>query len=319
MRCIICRKKILACENNREHVVPAALGGNFTIQNVCRQCNSFLGASVDVGLTENPIILLHMNIYKIKKNGKYVNPYQKDMIDTKTGTKMRMSINPQTGEFLAPERVSPSIEYEELPNNRKRAILTVSPKMEQAGMKMLRNELKRKYNLNIQDMKSHLVQRQSSKHFPVLEYNETVNVYDFYLGVLKISYELACYWMGENYIECNYARKIANILKTRSFDDINRFFVNITSPEGNLIPTTTDTISVIMGRLPEKGGMFSFITIFNIFSVAIKICDSDVIGKMDLLNDFYIMIFDCRNKSHIETTMLDYLHNMYKNIPTRIL
>jgi hypothetical protein len=55
MRCFFCLEER---EPTEEHVFPHAIGGTLTIDRVCKPCNDFLGAKVDVLLTNHELILI---------------------------------------------------------------------------------------------------------------------------------------------------------------------------------------------------------------------------------------------------------------------
>ncbi|MCY4388244.1 MAG: HNH endonuclease [Desulfurellaceae bacterium] len=52
-RCIICLKE---APLSREHLIPKALGGIFTCSFLCKECNSALGARVDIEVKKDPRI-----------------------------------------------------------------------------------------------------------------------------------------------------------------------------------------------------------------------------------------------------------------------
>jgi hypothetical protein len=68
MRCIFCLEER---EPSVEHVFPDAIGGTLTIDRVCKPCNDWLGANVDVLLTDHFAILAKRNQLGIaNRNGK---------------------------------------------------------------------------------------------------------------------------------------------------------------------------------------------------------------------------------------------------------
>jgi hypothetical protein len=50
MKCIICEQDKDVSQFSVEHVIPEAIGGVLTIDNVCKECNSHLGTEVDIHL-----------------------------------------------------------------------------------------------------------------------------------------------------------------------------------------------------------------------------------------------------------------------------
>ena len=70
-KCIICEQ---IKEMSTEHVIPFSIGGNITLDNVCKDCNSKLGTKIDCQLTDDPFVLCLRNRYNIKdRNNNYVD------------------------------------------------------------------------------------------------------------------------------------------------------------------------------------------------------------------------------------------------------
>src|SRR5262245_62585375 len=75
MRCFFCLEER---EPSEEHVFPEAIGGTLTIARVCKPCNDFLGANVDVLLTDHPLILMkRAELGMSTSAGKGVDPLRK--------------------------------------------------------------------------------------------------------------------------------------------------------------------------------------------------------------------------------------------------
>lgn len=65
--CIFCR--VPKAHFKIEHVFPAALGGAFTIDNVCAECNEILGEKIDNPFCRHELILLNRHQYQIARKG----------------------------------------------------------------------------------------------------------------------------------------------------------------------------------------------------------------------------------------------------------
>lgn len=73
--CIICGRPIK--EKSIEHIIPDAIGGNITIETVCKDCNSKLGDRVDSKLTNSMMFEWIRNELNIKnRDGKAPNLYK---------------------------------------------------------------------------------------------------------------------------------------------------------------------------------------------------------------------------------------------------
>ncbi|MBQ1820093.1 MAG: HNH endonuclease [Clostridia bacterium] len=65
--CIFCGEAIKQGINDSiEHIFPKAIGGTFTIRNVCRGCNNSLGRTVDHWFLEEPLIKLCRMLYQLE-------------------------------------------------------------------------------------------------------------------------------------------------------------------------------------------------------------------------------------------------------------
>lgn len=65
--CIFCGEAIKQGINDSiEHIFPKAIGGTFTIKNVCRDCNNRLGRTVDHWFLEEPLIKLYRMLFQLE-------------------------------------------------------------------------------------------------------------------------------------------------------------------------------------------------------------------------------------------------------------
>jgi HNH endonuclease len=89
-------------EPTEEHVFPEAIGGTLTIGRVCKPCNDFLGAKVDVLLTNHDLILIKRAEFgMIDRTGKVVNPLNKFLgvgnLANDSEKRIRLCPDPKTG------------------------------------------------------------------------------------------------------------------------------------------------------------------------------------------------------------------------------
>ena len=99
MRCIFCLKER---EPTEEHVFPEAIGGTRTIYRVCKPCNDFLGAKVDVLLTDHKAILLKRAEFGMgERSGRDIDPWRRVFGDGSLASnpelKIHLAVNPETG------------------------------------------------------------------------------------------------------------------------------------------------------------------------------------------------------------------------------
>ena len=56
MKCIICKTPKDEKDFNEEHVFPDSIGGEYKIHNVCKDCNSHLGKTIDSKFIKSGVI-----------------------------------------------------------------------------------------------------------------------------------------------------------------------------------------------------------------------------------------------------------------------
>lgn len=78
--CIFCKEdeKNIKITKSREHIFPYSIGGNLVLNYfVCKNCNDYLGNSIDVMLTDCSLIKHARFYFKIKSHkGKIPNPFK---------------------------------------------------------------------------------------------------------------------------------------------------------------------------------------------------------------------------------------------------
>ena len=62
-KCIFCLNKFDDSKKTEEHVFPEAIGGSFSIFNLCKPCNDKLGANADSHLINNLFIFNLIILY----------------------------------------------------------------------------------------------------------------------------------------------------------------------------------------------------------------------------------------------------------------
>lgn len=81
--CIICKNPKYEKEFNEEHVFPDSIGGEYKIHNVCEDCNSHLGKTIDDKFIKSGAIRALNHKLKIEnKNGKVVPAFPNIVIDS---------------------------------------------------------------------------------------------------------------------------------------------------------------------------------------------------------------------------------------------
>lgn len=210
--CIICRNEKLEKEFNEEHIIPDSIGGTLKIHDVCKECNSNLGAKIDIHLTNNFLSELNRFFFKIKgKSGKIPNPFERGVI-IEDGSPSEMVI---CDEELKPkligkvrETVTPD-EYLIVAGN------------EEEVYELARKKLKRKLNKEFTDeeIKSMFKERETKVFQCKIKFPaKNINFNLIEMSIIKIAYEFAYYWLGTDYLNDLQSKIVASILFKTSRD-----------------------------------------------------------------------------------------------------
>src|SRR5208283_4444094 len=98
MRCLFCLEER---EPSVEHVFPDAIGGTLVIDRVCKPCNDWLGANVDVLLTNHKAILAKRAQFGLgERSGKAVNPWKRVFGDGSLASdpELKIQLAPRCGD-----------------------------------------------------------------------------------------------------------------------------------------------------------------------------------------------------------------------------
>jgi len=200
-KCIFCKKEKLTEEFNKEHVFPKAIGGTFVIYSVCKECHDKIGSLVDKHLVDHWFIICERNRYGLKGQSKKVptpftgihtlgeNPEHrvKCVFDrlgkpTKVKTIPRLEINiDDSGKVL----ISGNFDTED----REKIPEMINKALRRRGLPEQPEDELRK-NL-----------KEYSQPSPWIHIETMVDAKKFKKGIVKIAYELAWHWLGENYLD----------------------------------------------------------------------------------------------------------------------
>ena len=99
-KCIICNTEKEEDKFNIEHVIPESAGGSFEIDNVCEECNSLLGSTIDNNFLDNFFVKVYLSKFDIKsKKGKLPKLWPK--LPTRKNPKIKgiPQYNPYNNQF----------------------------------------------------------------------------------------------------------------------------------------------------------------------------------------------------------------------------
>jgi hypothetical protein len=202
MRCIFCLKSDPPNGFTDEHVFPDAIGGTVVIRSVCKTCNDYLGHSVDVTITDHTLVAMkRMQLGLAGKTGKVPNPLASGVLAEDPDQKVQLRPDPTkpggSDIYVQPflkktmtgpkeGRISVRIDARDVGNLG----AMVNRSLVRAGARPLSEA-------EIDALKLEVVRTDR----PVINVPMSFDLSRYRQGLMKIAYELASEWLGEEYID----------------------------------------------------------------------------------------------------------------------
>ena len=227
-RCIICKEYKEESEFNLEHVFPESIGGEYTINTVCSDCNSHFGRTVDNKFLNSGVIRFLNHNFKIKnKNGKVVPSVPETIVDPydssiklKTfydnhgelkDTEFETTFNNNTFRFDESRNINTALSELDILLKKNKIPLPLeidTPEKKKEYMLKLKEQIQEKYYSG---------EFKESKD-PIDVTLET-NAEEIILESIKISYELSHKILGEKYFEDKLCDVFREYLIAGKLDD----------------------------------------------------------------------------------------------------
>lgn len=273
--CIICREN--GKDLTDEHVIPDAIGGVYHIYNVCKDCNSKLGDTIDNNLINHWLTQGFRHIYKIGGKRKLIpNPLiGKGELDS--GQRVR-TVEDATGK-IKPIFIPSSPEVTEGEDGSVNIKFSVDASEEKDIDKIIDKVLKRnsivpdKVNTTRSERQVNVIEH------PTVKQTVCLDTHKFKLALIKIAYEFATDKIP-GYIDDGAAIKISKILHRADFDAVTdelflgSGFVDKHSSKNvfsELVDFTPNRHILILANI--GGALYGIVHISNIFCGAIKLSD----------------------------------------------
>jgi hypothetical protein len=196
MICIICLQE--KDSMSVEHIFPDAIGGTLTINNVCKQCNDKLGHDVDIHLLNHFFIKGERMRLNLKgKSGKTPNIFENAVLADDPSRKVRYEINHETNQKKV--YLLPSVKKEKHEDGTLTFHISADKRDMTKIPAMINKMLKRegKHEVDEDEIYNKIVG--SPPEIPTLRFGIEFNLTNYKRSILKIVYELGCYWLGESY------------------------------------------------------------------------------------------------------------------------
>ena len=266
-RCAICHRSDV--QYSVEHVIPEALGGFYVRkQMVCVDCNSRLGDRVDAALVNHGLSKMFRFVHGLRgKTKRLPNPFVGEY-KLRSDPDRRMQIRIGPGGRLIPYSL-PEITRENLPDGRTGLTISVDPADEQKVEPMVRRISKR-LGGSVEGRWASAKKTVTSSD-GALTGQLSMDLRDFKIGLLKISYEFAVDRIHD-YVESDDAKKIASILREARFDDVERY-VNIGHgfDRGVMAPFSNflgyGSVKHYLVLCSSAAGLHCFVHLHGLFSV----------------------------------------------------
>lgn len=192
---------------------PEAVGGTVIIRSVCKACNSRLGHSVDVTITDHMLVAMkRMQFGLAGKTGKVPNPLASGVLADDPDHKVQLRPDPTkvggtdiyTQPFLKKTMTGPkegqiTVRIDARDRKHLRAMLNKS--LVRAGARPLSEE-------EVDALKQDVVRTEQ----PEISVPMSFDVSRFRQGLMKIVYELACVWLGDAYLDDPIASRLRQFI-----------------------------------------------------------------------------------------------------------
>ena len=279
MTCILCCENKPVAKFSEEYVFPKSIGGKLILKDkVCRSCNSQYGHAADSDLVKHVVIKLDQLAYQRKeKFGKVSNPFE----HSHTVGKEDHKVNDELTDTRNPDSLSTVSKSEKqtaengLPCSG-HVKASVTDKLEEIvhsigqrqGMANADEELDKRRAL--EGIRAH----------PDIRVPTTFDVVKYKKGILKIAYELACYWLGKQYLNDPMSKKIRQVLKDQrdmsqweGVDDL-KWKIDLIATASTIPYWDDKPASHVAFLIQSHDGLTVYVRIFKAFEGILEISQS---------------------------------------------
>lgn len=259
IKCIFCLNEFE--KGSEEHVFPDSLGGNFKIYNVCKGCNEKLGSNVDDKLANNILSQLHRLVKKIPgKKGVIPNPFKYGHLKGDPDHKLHYNLSKDG------DPVSLTVVPNVSDSQDGRVFVRADASNEDTVVKIVNTKLTR--SGNEPKTKEEILSQANYEKFenPEMEMELTFNLEDYKKAIIKIIYEMTCYWLGDEYL----SDPIAQVLREQIFsedlgDERLNGFVDLVGVKEHTFKLLTDEDSHTAILIRDHENLYCYTNVMNTF------------------------------------------------------
>ncbi|MBK3732901.1 hypothetical protein GAY29_07210 [Azospirillum brasilense] len=278
MKCYFCLEER---EPSDEHVFPLAIGGALVCKRVCVDCNSELGNKVDGGLNNHPLIVLKREKHGLTGNsGKipnFLEHLENSHIAGDENAKIRLTKN-KRGEIVpyhiyraTETRIGDDTYLREISidySDKKNIPKIIERERKRNGMKKLSKEELDK------EVSEILEKGPVTVDMPKISSSLKVDLSSFRRCMMKIAYELACMWLGDQYLDDPTADRLRKIIMGIDEESPENGIKIVFGTDGMLFPFLRGQEETHAAALSEiNNSIIICLKIFNTISTAIVVTE----------------------------------------------
>jgi HNH endonuclease len=202
VRCLICLKHKPREEFTLEHIFPESVGGTLTTRQVCKPCNDRLGHSVDCTVTDHALVqLARMALGIAGKTGHIPNPLERGYLGDNPQHKVSLRADPVGGGPLTAYTI-PIVSKTITEPGKGRVSVRLDAEDARKLGEVLSKTLKRAGAAPLTaEQIGQLKPNTEAIHQPWINVPLDLDVSQYRRGLMKIVYELACVWLGDDYLD----------------------------------------------------------------------------------------------------------------------
>ncbi len=276
-KCIICGDEITAV--NKEHIIPFSLGNkNFTINAICRECNSLLGEKID-DETANSILA---KVFRQQNgipghSGKIPNAFAEGVGENGEIIRLSKDFKPTIVTKVSVD--DNKIHYQG--SSKEEAIEIANKKLKRKKLPQLTEE-----------QKNEIMTKEPEKYQPTISYNFSLNLNKINLEWIKIAYETLYYLFGEKIFAEKSIMELRQILYEYLYNDtydekiiqgkvgfidksLQQIIDNLNQNLDFLKKTLNDSVVHLIGVISENNELRIMIQVEGMLTGAVRVTVND--------------------------------------------
>ncbi len=253
-----------------------------TIDRVCKPCNDWLGANVDVLLTDHDLILIKRAQLGVRDSGgNVINPwkdvFRRGVMANDPAQRVELDHDEDSGELVP--RVLYKSTRTTLDNGNQLLQITIdASKADEIGKIIERTRQREGLPpLSEKELSDQVAAAKANVRRidqPEVKYGIDVDVRAYKRAVCKSAYELAWQWLGDDYLEDPVAVNLRDLILKDAKDEI-RGSIDLTGDTPALLPWKSEGCAHVGIGQRVAGHLCIAIRIFDVVSGVIDVSDTE--------------------------------------------